>query len=83
MQVTGCPTGGSIKVAVHLPVGIGGPSEDKAAGDELRDDGGTKALRSTEQSGLAGSFSILAHYFATSSASFRTNLTLGSRSARG
>lgn len=57
---------------MHLPVGIRGPSEDKAAGDELRDDSGTKALRSSEQSGLAGSFSILAHYFATSSASFHT-----------
>lgn len=55
----------------NLPVGVSGPSEDKAAGDELRDDGGTKALRSCEQSGLAGSFSILAHYFPTSSASFR------------
>lgn len=60
------------KADVHLPVGISGPSEDKAAGDELRDDSGTKALRSSEQSGLAGSFSILAHYFPTSSASFHT-----------
>lgn len=57
---------------MHLPVGIRGPSEDKAAGDELWDDSGTKALRSSEQSGLASSFSILAHYFPTSSASFHT-----------
>lgn len=60
-----------MKADVHLPLGIRGPSEDKAAGDELRDDSGTKALRSSEQSGLAGSFSILAHYFPTSSASFQ------------
>lgn len=60
------------KTPMHLPVSIRGPSEDKAAGDELRDDSGTKALRSCEQSGLAGSFSILAHYFPTSSASFHT-----------
>lgn len=57
---------------MHLPVGISGPSEHKAAGDELREDGGTKALRSCEQSGLPGSFSILSHYFPTSSASFHT-----------
>lgn len=63
----------------HLPVGVGAPSEEKAAGDELRDDSGARASRSCEQSGLAGSFSILAHYFATSSASFRANLTLGGR----
>lgn len=61
---------GSLRVAVRLPVGVGGPSEDKAAGDELRDDSGAQASCSSEQSGLAGSFSILAHYFATSSASF-------------
>lgn len=70
-------------MAVHLPVGIGGPSEDKAAGDELRDDSGAQALCSSEQSGLAGSFSILAHYFATSSASFRANLTRGGWGAGG
>lgn len=68
---------------MHLPVGIGGPSEDKAAGDELRDDSGAQALCSSEQSGLAGSFSILAHYFATSSASFRANLTRGGWGAEG
>lgn len=64
---------GALKADVHLPLGIRGPSEDKAAGNELRDDSGTKALRSSEQSGLAGSFSILAHYFPTSSASFHTH----------
>lgn len=57
---------------MHLPAGLRGPSENQAAGDELRDDGGTKATRSCEQSGLSVSFSILSHYFATSSASFHT-----------
>lgn len=73
---------GAWKADVHLPVGIRGPSEDKAAGDELRDDSGTKALRSSEQSGLAGSFSILAHYFPTSSASFQTSWTWTALSRR-
>ena len=62
----------------HLPLGSAGPAEDKAAGDELRDDRGAEARSSSEQSGLSGgfsSFSILAHYFATSSASFHTHAT--------
>lgn len=63
---------GALAADVHLPVGISQPSENKAAGDELRDDGGTKASRSCEQSELSGSFSILSHYFPTSSASFHT-----------
>lgn len=45
------------------------PREGKAAGDELWDDKGAEAWRSSEQSGLAGGFSILAHYFPTSLAS--------------
>lgn len=62
-----------LKIKNHnLPVGTERPSEDEAAGDELREDGGAEALRSSEQSGLSGSFSILAHYFPTSSASFHT-----------
>lgn len=56
----------------HLPLAARRPGEDKAAGKKLRDESGTKALRSSEQSGLPGSFSILAHYFPTSSASFET-----------
>lgn len=58
---------------MHVPVVFTGPRKDKAAGNKLRDDSGTKALRSSEQSGLASSFSILAHYFPTSSASFRAD----------
>lgn len=66
-----CTKNNQWRTPQHLPVRIRGPREDKAAGDELRDDSGTKASRSSEQSGLAGGFSILAHYFPTSSASFR------------
>ncbi|CAB1420164.1 unnamed protein product [Pleuronectes platessa] len=60
----------------HLPLGSAGPAEDKAAGDELRDDRGAEARSSSEQSGLSGgfsSFSILAHHFDTSSASSRAD----------